>query len=132
MSTLDEIFTDEKEIDVELLGAILKGLVKINSETNTVFFTSDFQERLTLTDKILLFLLSRKALKIKGKIENEEVTPSEIISETDLKSGSVHPSLKILKKSGLLVAKGGKYFVPNHQLYKIKRQFEEKNIWMKK
>lgn len=128
---LDEIFTDKKEVNADLLASILKGFVKINTETNTIIFPPEIVTKLSLKDRLLLFLVSRKALKFKNKIKVEEVTPAEIINETNLKPGSVHPTLKILKAQGLVIARGGKYFVPNYQLPEIKR-FLKEGIWMKK
>lgn len=122
---LEEIFTSEKQLDPEVLASILKPFVKINVETNSVFFT-DAGSSLSLNYQLLLFLIARKALKFKEKIEVEEISPSEIIIETGFKAGSVHPGLKQLREQKWVISKGGKYFVANHQLVKIKKLFESK------
>lgn len=120
---LEEIFTSEKELDPELLASILRPFVKINVETNSVFFT-DAGNDLPLNDRLLLFLVARKTLKFKEKIETEEISPSEIIAETGFKAGSVHPGLKQLREQGWVISRGGKYFIGNYQLAKIKKFFE--------
>lgn len=123
---LGDIFTDEQEVDPKLLADILRPFVKINPEKKIVIFTTEVGTALPISDKVLLFLVARKALKFKGKIEAEETSPAEIIKETSLKEGSVHPTLKTLKEKGFLVAKAGKYFIPNYQLVNIKKHFSRK------
>ncbi|MFH0772938.1 MAG: helix-turn-helix domain-containing protein [bacterium] len=122
---LDDIFTSDSEIDPQLLAEILKSYVKINTDTNMIFYTDDGLE-LPLIDKITLFFVARKALKYKGKIEDEGISPSEIVKQTSLKEGSVHPTLKNLRKQGWIISKDGKYFLPSHQLNKIKNHFVQK------
>lgn len=122
---LEEIFTNEKEIDPQVLADILKPYVRINVDTNAIFYT-DSGLSLQILNKIVLFLVARKALKFKDKIEDEAASPAEIISETGLKEGSVHPTLKSLREQGLVVVKNGKYFIANYQLNKIKTLFSLK------
>lgn len=122
---LEEIFTNEKEIDPQLLVYILKPYVRINVDTNAVFYT-DSGSSLQILNKIILFLVARKALKFKDRIEDEAVSPAEIISETGLKDGSVHPTLKSLREQGLVIVKSSKYFIPNYQLNRIKNLFNLK------
>ncbi len=119
---LNDLFTSEQEIDPKILADILRPFVKINIENNTTFFTEE-GTGLSITHKVLLFLVARKVLKFKNKTEVEETSPAEIIEETGLKDGSVHPALKSLREKGLLISKAGRYFVPNYQLAKIKKYF---------
>lgn len=126
---LDDIFTNEQEVDPKMLAEILRPFVKINVESNAVIFTEEGFS-LPVTHKVLLFLVVRKALKFRNKVDLEEVSPAEIISETGLKTGSVHPALKFLREKGLVMSKNGKYFLANYQLIKIKSMFcqgREKN-----
>jgi len=125
MDPLDKIFTSEKEIDTQLLSDILLPHLKINTEDNSIFFT-DAGNLLPITDRLIIFLLARKVLKLKEKIAIEGLSPTDIIEGTHLKEGSVHPGLKTLRETGLVMVKEGKYFVPNHQLGKIKNIFAEK------
>lgn len=115
----DELFTKADEVDPAELVSLLKPYVRINEESNLIFFT-DEGYCLSLTDKIALFLLAKKVLRLVGKIEAEETSPKEIITETKLSRGSVHPTLKRLLESRIIVGSGGKYFVPNHQIPKLK------------
>lgn len=119
---LDQIFTNEKEIDPQLLADMLKPYLKISTDNNAMIYT-DLGSDLPLSSKIILFLLVRKALKFRDKIKEEEISPAEIIDKTSLKGGSVHPTLKSLREHGLVISKSGKYFIPNYQLAKIKNTF---------
>lgn len=125
MDPLDKLFTSDKEVDLELLSDILFPLVKINSEDYTIFFT-DSGNNLPINSRLAVFLLARKVLYLKGKVESEGITPKDIIEQTHLKEGSVQPGLKKLKESKLIIGRDGKYFVPNYQIGKVKDLIQEK------
>ena len=116
---LDKIFTSDREVDLKVLSEILFPFVKINSEDFTIFFT-DSGNKLPINKKLIIFLLAKKALCIKGKVKVESVTPNDIIDQTDLKSGSVHPGLKQLRDRNLAIVKDGRYFIPNYQINEVK------------
>lgn len=127
MDPLDDIFTSDSEINPQLLAEILKPFVKINTDNNLIFYTDDGL-KLSLLNRIVLFFVARKALKFRGKINEEELSPSEIIKETSLKEGSVHPTLKILREQNIIMTRNGKYFLPTHQLGKIKERLNKNKI----
>ena len=118
---LDKIFTTESEINPKILAEILGLFVRINSEDQSIFFTSEGTS-LPTRNKLLLFLIAKKALKYREKIKVEEISPNEIINEIGIKAGTVHPALKSLRDEGLVLSKGGKYFVPNYLLDKVKKK----------
>ena len=62
---LDEIFTNETDVDPVLLRDILRPFIKINAEQNIVIFTEKALS-LSIPDKLLLFLLAKKAQKFKA------------------------------------------------------------------
>lgn len=125
MDPLDKLFTSDKEVDPELLSGILLPYIQINSEDYTIFFT-DSGNNLPINSRIIIFLLARKALYIKGKIDSEAITPKDIIDQTQLKEGSVQPGLKKLKEGKFIISKDGKYFVPNYAINKAKDLVQEK------
>ena len=126
MDPLDKIFTSEREVDPQVLADILFPYIKINAEDNSIYLT-DLGNTLPVNNKLLVFLLARKALKLKDKVEIEGVSPTDILEATHLKDGSVHPGLKKLKESGLVTAKEGKYFIPNYKINKIKDIFTKQD-----
>ncbi len=125
MDPLDKLFTSDKEVDTELLSGILLPYIQINSEDYTIFFT-DSGNNLPINSRIIIFLLARKALYIKGKIDSEAINPKDIIDQTQLKEGSVQPGLKKLKEGKFIIGKDGKYFVPNYAINKVKNLIQEK------
>lgn len=119
MDPLDKIFTTDREVDLEVLSGILFPYIRINSEDNSIFFT-DLGNKLPVNSKLIIFLLGRKALFLKDKIEIEGIVPKDIVDQTHLKEGSVQPGLKKLRESKLAMVKEGKYFIPNYQVGNIK------------
>lgn len=116
---LEALFTDQDEVNATDLLSILKPFVKIQRETNKIFFLEEAHQE-SVKIKLLLYLLGHKVLYILGKMDVEEVAPTEIIRDTRMKRGTVLPTLRSLDKEGLAMSAGGKYFVGNHQIPKIK------------
>jgi len=120
---LDAVFTNEDEIDKALLANLLQPFVRINVAKRAIWFWNA-GSKLPMADKILLFFLARKALRLRDNAVSDEIAPSELIKETGFKEGTVHPTLKQLREHGLLVARAGKYFVPNYKLADLKTRFK--------
>jgi DNA-binding transcriptional ArsR family regulator len=125
MDALDKIFTNQKDINPEILAELLEPYIRINVEDNSTFLIEG-GINLPVHEKLLLFLLARKVLKIKELVEGEGISPNDLVEETQLKEGSVHPGLKLLREKGLVVAKNGKYIVPNYQVLKIREIFNKR------
>lgn len=121
----EKIFTDQKAVDPKELTAILESFVRINSETLEIFFT-DEGYKLTVPQRIILFLLAKKVLKIAEKIEREETAPKEIFDATKIKKGSIDPAVKQLREKGWIIHLGTGYLVPNYQISKLRREFFKK------
>ncbi len=115
---LNVLFTDNDEVDSKELAELLSPYIKIRNEDNRIIFSVE-GHRQTISNKMLLFLLGQKVLFLMKKIDSEYIAPNQVISETGLSRGSVLPALMKLKKSYLSVIEG-KYFVPNHQVVKLK------------
>lgn len=120
-----KIFTDQKAVNDEELAAILEPFVRINKKTLEIFFV-DGGNKLTVSQKITLFLLAKKVLKITGKIEKEETTPKEIFIATKIKKGSIDPNIKWLKGKGWIIRLGTGYVIPEYQIPKLKKEFFRK------
>lgn len=125
MDALDKIFTNQRDVDIDTLAEILEPYIRINIEDSSIFLI-EAGVKLPIHEKLMLFLLARKVLKIKNLIEGEGISPTELISETQLKEGSVHPGLKLLRSKGLVVVKNGKYMIPNYQVIEIKKVFAKR------
>jgi len=129
MNQLDTLFVSGKEIDEDLLIKILSPFLKIDQDSCSII-PSERWLKVNNELKIILFLIARKAMKVRGlPIDNEEATPSEIGKEIGLKGGSVRPKLKSLFEQKIINrTDDARYFVPNYSLTKIKTMVD---TWVK-
>lgn len=113
---LAELLLDAEEVDRARLARGLKGILGIDTETGRIVIKPGFTA-LNSRQKILAYLLGRKAAFLLGVSESEAVTPKEIPDETGLPSGTVHPTLKGLRESrSVSQVQGGAYFLGAHQV----------------
>lgn len=124
---MEELFVDRTEIDKQLLADRLKKYVSIDRKTTTLVPKEAF-DKLGAKQKILCYLLYRKALLVTGKVTEEEeaVGAREINKLTGVNYNSVRSYLSQLRGEGLIDMKnGGKYFVPGYSLPKLEEVFTE-------
>ncbi len=102
---------EEELLDRELLAGVLEGFVYVDRERNKVLLTKEGMGR-TARDRILLYLLGRKALKALGGTETEAVAPKDMEGPTGLKGATLRPRLKSLYDAGVLARDENGYYVP--------------------
>lgn len=125
----------EDELDRELLLSILNPYLRFDDKGHIVY--KPIFGSLPSKDKILVFLLARKALSDLGLETEEAVSPSTIADEISANGNTVRSSLSRLKSQGL-VKKGSKstvlvnssssgscYQVPNSVLEEVKNRLDE-------
>ena len=121
---LEQLFTDDKDINANELFNLLSPFIKINKDDKNIFFLDSALNH-SLKNKILLFLLGKKALFLLGEIDTDHIKPKDIIKETGIPKGSVLPTLKTLKgtkgNSFVTSSKTG-YYITSYQVSKIKTQ----------
>lgn len=124
---LDELFVSGKEVDQELVAKILAPFLRIDRDSCSIVPNERW---LALNNelKIIVFLVARKAMKLRDLlIDNEGALPAEIEKETGLKGGSVRPRLRDLFEQKIIDKTGdARYFVPNYSLTKIKTMIERR------
>ena len=101
---LDELFTDARsQIDPASIAAILKPFLRINKENKRVIFTPKGMN-ITANNKIILFVLARKAMFLHGVSESDSVRPKEIKEELgkSIPAGTIDAGLKYLSEKGPL------------------------------
>lgn len=112
---LDEIFVDANEpADKKLLVEILKDFVTIDQKGIILFL--DPCNRLTESEKALVYLLCKKAMILKG-VEGKEERSSvkEVSSGANISESSAKNALFTYYKN--IVKKG---IIPNYNLRKVK------------
>ncbi|HYD03771.1 MAG TPA: hypothetical protein VEC16_05740 [Alphaproteobacteria bacterium] len=120
VTILDEIFVNKnKPSDKKLLAEILRNKVTIDSQ-RTIRFT----EKLSEKEKILIYLICRKALVAREllNLDDEAVWPTEISKATAVDVNKVKMVLTVFDK--LLENNNGKYSIPNRNLRKVKMMIE--------
>lgn len=120
MQELDSLFVSGKEVDEGLLVQILSPFLKIHQESGAII-PDERWLKTTNEIKVILFLVARKAITLRGlPIDNEGVFPAEIEKETGIKGASIRPVLKrLFDEKTISQAQDGRYFVPNYSLGKI-------------
>ena len=121
---LRELLVDKDQLDRELLSKVLKDYLRIDQDSHTVRFTV-MSEELTVDDKIIIFLLARKAMMAMELSHSESSKPGEIEKATAIKGGTLRPKLKKMYDKRLIDKdEGGGYFVPDHSVEIVARRFE--------
>lgn len=119
---LDDLFVDKAKLDRALLARLIQPYIRLygNTDKAGVTTTPNWRE-LNIAQKIMTYLLGRKALRLKGLLseEEEKCSPSEIEEQTGIKGGSIRPNLSKLLDERLLQQEAGKYWVPDYALTEI-------------
>lgn len=128
-SELNDLLVDGKEIDKNFIAEILSPYIKIDKNTCEIRPLGKWNE-LKANVKIVIYLLARKAMvALELDIEEEAASNAEIINNTGVKTGTVHPALRELYNKRILEqTKEQKYYVPNYSLENVKAMISEKQV----
>jgi hypothetical protein len=121
--TLDDLFSDAGPFDESAVVGAIMPFITIQKNTNEIFFK---ELNLTVDERILIYGLAKKVLKVKNVIESELITALEFHKKTGVKKGSVDPMFKKLKDAGMLVGKK-EYEIPNHKISAIIKLITKKS-----
>ncbi len=124
--SLSKLLVSKEEVNRELLAEVLSPYVKLSKDTSDVIYLPAFG-KLTNAEKILVFLLAKKAAKSLGlPVEREEASPTEISRLTGVNYDSVKPTVSSLAKKRVLQKAGDSYFVANHAIFNVKEMLVHK------
>ena len=118
---LDELFTDSgSQTDPEELAMILKPFLRIHRDSGRVLFTTEGM-KISANNRIILFILARKAMYMQKIKELDSIAPKEIKEELgqNIPFGTIDASLKRLLEKGLINSRNGKYFVSDFNFPQI-------------
>ena len=118
---LEDLLVDGKEMDKKLVAELLSPYVKIDKNTREIRPLGAWNDA-SANVKILIYLLARKAMIALGlNLDEEAATNSQIINDTGIKKGTVHPAVRQLYSDKIIEqTKGKKYYVPNYSIEKVK------------
>lgn len=126
---LDELFTDSgSQIEPSEITALLKPFLRINRENKRILLTPDGMD-LSSNKKIILFILARKAMHMRGVVDSESIAPKDIKKELEnnIPAGTIDSALKRLSEKGPLKSQDGKYFIPDFNFPQVKEIFSNIN-----
>jgi hypothetical protein len=125
---LEALVVSGRDMDRKLVADILAPYVRIDKDVCNIR-PLEAWTRLNVKPKILIYLLSRKAMLALGfSLTTEGATASEVAKDTGrLKRGTVNPALRGLLNDDRLVDqdKDGRYFIPNHAIERVKTMLSE-------
>jgi len=116
---LNEIFVQINESTIrKIVAEILKPILTIDPKGNLDF--SEEYYKLTNQKKALVYLVAKKAMKLKGTIKEEsalklETSKNALISENDANNAFCNTYKKIVQND-----KGKGYSIPDYNLKKVK------------
>ncbi len=122
---LARLLVDETELNRGLLADVLEPYAVITKESGNPVFKPAYNE-LSAANKIVVFLLSRKASKALGRTAREEATPKEIAASTGVKYDTVKPTVSDLNRDRVLAKNGEAYFVPDYSVLTMKDRLGRK------
>lgn len=110
------LFTDSGPVDLEKLVAVLEPLVKVKRDSKEIFLTPKGQ-KLSAKQKVLVYILTRKALKLDGEEDSESVSAAKVDKGLGgVPKGTIDAAFKELREKSLLTGKGKNYEVPNYRV----------------
>jgi hypothetical protein len=118
----DKLFDDNAGADFrDLLADTVLPFIRFSDRAAPeIVFTLE-GEKLTAKEKLLVFLLGRKILFVKGYVPLEGIGPGDIEKATRIPGGTIRPRLRDLVDEKLVriaEAEGG-YLVPNSRVRQI-------------
>jgi len=126
---LDQLFVDAgSQIEPTAIAAVLKPYLRINRENKRILFTPDGM-KVTSNNKIILLVLARKAMHLRGIVESESISPKEIKEELgkNIPAGTIDAALKRLSERGPLKGQDGRYFIPDFNFPQVQEIFSKLN-----
>jgi hypothetical protein len=121
--SLDEIFIDGSEVDENLIQNILVRFIRIEKESMSLIPTPEY-EKLKEKQKVLICLLSRKAMKLRHMTTHEHMSPTEISKVSGVKKGTVRPVIRDYLNANLLRKEKDGYFIPDFALERVREVLE--------
>lgn len=112
----------------QLLAETIFPFARVDGETQEIGFTAE-GEALTTREKLLVFLLMRKAMMLRGVIVKETMPPAEIAKATGMPGGTIRPVLSQLYSDKLVrkdKEEDGGYFVPASRIKEISAMLAKK------
>lgn len=121
---IEKLFAGSFPIDEKEAVDALHPFVVILRDANKIVFKNE--KSLTIEEKILVYGLVKKLLKMKNLGESEAFSAIEINKSLRIKKGSVDSIFNRLRKKNLIVGRGKNYTLcqPNEIIKRLKEKSE--------
>ena len=122
MVALEDLVVDGRELDRELVGALLRPYLRIDRTSGEVIPLPAW-DAVPTEARVLLYLLARRAMRaLDLPIGRDAASPVEIERATGIPGGSVRPALKrLLKARAVAKLDGMGYIVPNYAMSRVRQ-----------
>lgn len=125
---LMNLLLDAVEVDRARLSTALSNSLGIDVNTGQVILKPGFGG-LSSRNKVLAYLLGRKAAVLLGKAEVEAATPKDVSRETSIPSGTVNPKLReLLERRVVSITESSEYYVAPPQLLPAIAELEKETL----
>lgn len=115
--SIDDLYSDVGSFDEEAVLRTLKGKVVVTKE-NKIVFSID-PTKLKAREAILLYMLTKKALKLNQRIDDELTKSAEIAEKTKLRDNTIRVTMNRLKEKSLLIQSGSGYEIPAFKVTEV-------------
>jgi hypothetical protein len=110
-----DLVVDAAEVDRERIANALRQVIAID-KAGTVLPLGGFQ-KLSVTQKILAFLLGRKVAVLVGLADEEAIGPTDLAAGSGLPPGTIYPTVRRMSRDRLVSQDGAShYFLSPHQV----------------
>ena len=116
---LSNLIVNEDKMSEELIYDLLQPYLRILKNEKKLIPKSQFL-KLNTEKKILIWLLGRKAMFILHILDDEFIGPKAISEETNIKVGSIKPTIRSLNQKGLSESDNGKYKISPFGILRLK------------
>ena len=125
LADLEDLVVTGAELDKKLVAETLMPYLQLDKDSCDIRPTKEW-EQLSQEQKILAYLLARKAMAALGFKLTEAAKASEVVQATGLKSGTVHPALRNLFDNRIISqSQDRRYSVPSYAITQIKSMLSE-------
>ena len=117
--TIDDLYADAGTFNQEAVLHVLKDKIVFTQEDEILFIIDP--ANLKARNRILIYALAKKVLKVNQKTEDETITNTEIKDNTNLNKNTVAGTLQRLKDKNILVKSGSGYQIPVFKVEEVLR-----------
>ena len=121
MDNLEELVVSGAEMNRNLVAEVLSPFARLDKD-NATMLPHDGWPQLKVDQKVLVYLVSRKAMSaLEFPLDEEAAGAKTVAQDAGLPSGTANPSLRRLLGNRVVAQTSEKkYYVPNHAMPRVR------------